>query len=219
VTNRSIARAERLAELHGATTVPAPDLSTVDIVVCATASSGYVIGPADVRRPGGVGRPVTIVDLAVPRDVDPAVARLPGVTLVDLERLGAALRESAELSTDRAAVERIVADEVDAFLTWLRGLDLAPTLAALRGRADELVGTELRRLAQRRPELTDEQRSEVAHTLHRVVQRLLHQPTVRVRELAAGPDGDRYPELLRELFDLDVPSSGPVAEIPEVDET
>jgi glutamyl-tRNA reductase len=212
VTNRSIARAERLAELHGAVPVAAPDLSTVDIVVSATASSGYVLGPADVTGP------VTIVDLAVPRDVDPAVAHLPGVTLVDLERLGAALRESGELSADRAAVERIVADEVEGFLTWLRGLDLAPTLAALRGRAEEVVGAELRRLAQRRPELTDEQRSEVAHTLHRVVQRLLHQPTVRVRELAAGPDGDRYPELLRELFDLDVPSSGPVAEIPEVDE-
>jgi glutamyl-tRNA reductase len=218
VTNRSIRRAERLAELYGAAPVPAPDLSTVDIVVSATASSGYVIGPADLPRAGPAGRAVTIVDLAVPRDVDPAVAQLPGVTLVDIERLGAALRDSAELSIDRAAVERIVAGEVEAFLTWLRGLDLAPTLAALRGRADELVGTELRRLAQRRPELTDEQRAEVAHTLHRVVQRLLHRPTVRVRELAAGPDGDRYPELLRELFDLDVPSSGPVNEIPEVAE-
>jgi glutamyl-tRNA reductase len=211
VTNRSMPRAQRLAELHGAMPVPAPDLSTVDILVCATASSGYVIGPADVAGP------VTIVDLAVPRDVDPAVAHLPGVRLIDIERLGAVLRDSGELSADRDAVERIVAEEVEAFLTWLRGLDVAPTLAALRGRAGELVGTELRRLAQRRPELTDEQRAEVARTLHRVVQRLLHQPTVRVRELAAGPDGDRYPELLRELFDLDVPSSGPVAEIPEVD--
>ncbi len=212
VTNRSTARAERLAELHGATPVPAPELSTVDIVVSATASYGYVIRPADVAGP------VTIVDLAVPRDVDPAVAHLPGVTLVDIERLGGALRDCAELSADRSAVEAIVAEEVEAFLIWLRGLDLAPTLAALRGRADELVGTELRRLALRRPELTGEQRAEVARTLHRVVQRLLHQPTVRVRQLAAGPDGERYPELLRELFDLDVPSSGPVAEIPEVAE-
>jgi glutamyl-tRNA reductase len=94
---------------------------------------------------------------------------------------------------------------------------VAPTLAALRGRADELVENELRRLAQRRPELTPEQRADVALTLHRVVQRLLHQPTVRVRELAAGPGGDRYPELLRELFDLDVPTSGALTEIPEVD--
>jgi glutamyl-tRNA reductase len=212
VTNRTPDRAARLAELHGAVAVPGVDLSTVDLVVSATASHGYVIGPADVTRP------VTIVDLAVPRDVDPAVGELPGVRLIDLERLGAVLRESGGLDADRAAVEEIVTAEVEAFGTWLRGLEVAPTLAALRGRADELVEAELRRLAHRRPELTGEQRADVAHTLHRLVQRLLHQPTVRVRELAAGPGGDRYPELLRELFDLDVPSSGAVAEIPEVDE-
>ncbi|OLB74370.1 MAG: glutamyl-tRNA reductase [Actinobacteria bacterium 13_2_20CM_2_71_6] len=211
VTNRTADRATHLAELHGATPVTDPDLSTVDLVVSATASHGYVIGPADITRP------VTIVDLAVPRDVDPAVADLPGVRLIDIERLGAALKESGGLEADRAAVEAIVTAEVEGFLTWLRGLDVAPTLAALRGRADELVAAELRRLAHRRPDLTDDQRADVAHTLHRVVQRLLHQPTVRVRELAAGPDGERYPELLRELFDLDVPSSGGVAEIPEVD--
>jgi glutamyl-tRNA reductase len=81
---------------------------------------------------------------------------------------------------------------------------VAPTVAALRGRADDVVSAELRRLAQRRPELTDAQRAEMARTVHRVVQRLLHQPTVRVRQLAAEPGGDRYAEVLRELFDLDV---------------
>jgi glutamyl-tRNA reductase len=211
VHNRTPDRAVRVAELHGARPVPVLDLSTVDIVVSATASRGHVIGPADVTGP------VTIVDLAVPRDVDPAVAALPGVRLIDLERLGEALRHEGGFDANRAAVEAIVAAEVEAFLSWLRGLDVAPTLAALRGRAEEVVAAELRRLAQRHPELSDEQRADVAHSLHRVVQRLLHQPTVKVRELAAGPGGDRYPELLRELFDLDVPSSGAVAEIPEVD--
>lgn len=211
VTSRSASRAARVAQLHGATAVPAPDLSTVDLVVSATASTRYVVTPALVTGP------VTIVDLAVPRDVDPAVGELPGVRLIDMTVLGEALRADGSLSADRSAVEGIVAAEVDQFGTWLRGLDVAPTLAALRSRAEELVGTELRRLSARRPELTDEQRADVAHTLHRVVQRLLHQPTVRVRELAAGPGGARYPELLRELFDLDVPSSGAVAEIPEVD--
>jgi glutamyl-tRNA reductase len=211
VTNRSAPRAHRLAELHGAVALAGPDLSTVDIVVSATGSAGYVITPDLVTGP------VTVVDLAVPRDVDPAVAELPGVRLIDMERLGAALLADGGLDADRAAVERIVETEVDTFRGWLRGLDVAPTLAALRARADELVATELRRLAHRRPELTDEQRADVTHTLHRLVQRLLHQPTVRVRELVAGPGGDRYPELLRELFDLDVPSAGAVAEIPEVE--
>jgi glutamyl-tRNA reductase len=131
--------------------------------------------------------------------------------------LGQTLATDRALDADRAAVEEIVEAEVEQFGTWLRGLDVAPTLAALRSRAEELVSTELRRLSARHPELTDEQRADVAHTLHRVVQRLLHQPTVKVRELAAGPGGDRYPELLRELFDLDVPSTGSVARIPEVD--
>jgi glutamyl-tRNA reductase len=211
VTNRDAQRAARVAALHGATPLSAVDLSGVDIVVSATASSRYVFGPEAVTGP------VTIVDLAVPRDVDPAVAELPGVTLIDIERLGAVLRESGGLEADRSAVEEIVEAEVEAFLTWLHGLDVAPTLAALRLRGDELVATELGRLAQRRPDLTAEQRADIARTLHRVVQRLLHQPTVRVRELAAGPGGDRYPELLRELFDLDLPGSRPVAEIPEVD--
>ncbi|MGH3716307.1 MAG: glutamyl-tRNA reductase, partial [Micromonosporaceae bacterium] len=76
--------------------------------------------------------------------------------------------------------------------------------AALRARADELVGGELRRLRQRRPELTDTQRAEVAHTVHRIVQRLLHQPSVRVRELANEPGGTRYAQALRELFGLDM---------------
>jgi glutamyl-tRNA reductase len=102
------------------------------------------------------------------------------------------------------AAERIVADELDAFLGFLRSANVAPTVAALRGRADDVVSAELRRLAQRRPELTDAQRAEMARTVHRVVQRLLHQPTVRVRQLAAEPGGDRYAEVLRELFDLDV---------------
>src|SRR5262249_46171648 len=156
VTNRSSARAARLAELHGAVAVPGTDLSTVDIVVSATASSGYVITAEQVARP------VTIVDLAVPRDVGPAVGRLPGGGLIDIAVLTEALRGDGGIDADRAQVEDIVAVEVEQFGTWLRGLDVAPTLAALRSRAEELVSTELRRLAARRPELNDEQRADVA---------------------------------------------------------
>jgi glutamyl-tRNA reductase len=211
VTSRSADRAARLAALHEAEAVAVPDLSTVDLVVSATASSGYVLGPGDVTGP------VTIVDLAIPRDVDPAVADLPGVCLVDIERLGTVLRENGELTSDQDAVEVIVAAEVQAFLGWLLSTEVAPTVAALRARADDVVGAELRRLAGRRPDLTDDQRAEVARTVHRVVQRLLHQPTVRVRELAAGPGGDRYAAVLRELFDLEVPSAESVDGVPEVD--
>jgi glutamyl-tRNA reductase len=221
VMNRGAERAQRLAELHGALAVDFAELvdalSTVDVAVCATASVDPVltvraVEAAMARRDG---RPLLVLDLAVPRDVEPAVADVPGVSLVDIARLSDVLVDEAS-TTDRVAGEEIVATEVDAFLTWMRGADVAPTVAALRARADEVVTVELGRLAQRRPDLTDEQRADVAQTVHRVVQRLLHPPTVRVRQLAATPDGDQYAAVLRELFDLDVPPQPDAARAVEV---
>jgi glutamyl-tRNA reductase len=205
VTNRSFARAQHLASLHGAEAVRfedlGPTLGRVDVVVSATASPEAVL---DAPLVESASRPLLVLDLAMPRDVAPEVADLAGVTLVDLERLSSAT--NATLDSEAKAAEKIVAAELEAFNNWLRGADVAPTVAALRAKADEVVGTELRRLAQRCPELSDEHRAEVAHTIHRVVQRLLHQPTVRVRQLAAEPGGEAYAQALRELFDLQVPS-------------
>ena len=214
VTNRGEARARRLAQLHAATPVPfaelAAELAGVDVVVSATASLGYVITGAHLP-PAGPGRPLTMVDLALPRDVDPALGTVDGVDLIDIERVGTELHRHPELTADRDAVATIVAAEVDAFLGWLRSTDVAPTVAALRARADELVGTELARLAARCPDLTAEQQAEIGRTVHRVVQRLLHSPTVRVRQLAAEPGGDQYAALLRDLFDLSTPAGDTVA--------
>jgi len=205
VANRGFERAQHLAGLHGADAVSfdhlAETLRRVDLVVTATASPEPVL---DTPLVASAGRPLLVLDLAMPRDVAPDVAELAGVTLVDLERLSSGT--NATLDSDAKAAEEIVAAELEAFLAWLRGADVAPTVAALRAKADEVVGAELRRLAQRCPELSDEHRAEVAHTLHRVVQRLLHQPTVRVRQLAAEPGGEAYAEALRELFDLRVPA-------------
>lgn len=224
VTNRGADRAARLAGSYGATAIPIADLtdtiSTVDIVVAATAATEAVLTRAVVAR-ALAGRdpsrgPLVLLDLAVPRDVEPGVADLPGVQVIDIDRM-AALVADGPVAVDAAAVEQIVAAEVNAFLIWLRGADVAPTVAALRGRADNVVAAELGRLAQRCPDLTDAQRAEVARTVHRVVQRLLHQPTVRVRQLAAEPGGDQYAVLLRELFDLEVPqTSSPVGTVPDV---
>jgi glutamyl-tRNA reductase len=226
VANRGAERAARLAEAYGATSVPFDELALalaeVDLVVSATASRDAVLtrdvlADALAARPADRPGPLVLLDLAVPRDVDPAVADLPGVVLLDIEALAEVLREDGGPFAETGAVERIVAAELEAFLGWLRGADVAPTVAALRSRADDVVATELRRLRQRRPDLSDEQRADVAHTVHRVVQRLLHSPTVRVRELAAEPGGDQYAALLRELFDLDVPDdSQPVDRIPAI---
>jgi glutamyl-tRNA reductase len=216
VTNRRTARATRAAGAHGALAVEyaglADHLANVDLVVCATASADPVLtveavaGAVERRE----GRPLVIFDLAVPRDVAPEVADLPGVVVIDLGTIGAATLE-APSAADREACEEIIADEVNAFLAWRRSVDVAPTVAALRARADDVVTAELRRLWHRRPDLSDEQRAELARTVHRVVQQLLHQPTVRVRQLAATADGDQYVSVLRELFDLAVP--GPEANL------
>ncbi|WP_433082990.1 glutamyl-tRNA reductase [Dactylosporangium sp. CA-052675] len=214
VTNRGHARAERLAELHGAEAVPFAQLPSllerVDVVVSATASPEPVLdapllaGAVADRAPSG--HDLLVLDLALPRDVAPAVRELPGIMLVDIELLSESLSTTAD-AQERAG-EEIVAAEVEAFLTWLRGADVAPTVAALRARADEVVEAELRRLAQRCPELGDDARAEVSHSIHRIVQRLLHQPTVRVRQLAAAPGGEAYAQALRELFDLQIPTTG-----------
>jgi glutamyl-tRNA reductase len=206
VANRSAAKAVHLAAAYGATAVPIDHLvsalATVDIAVFATASPGTVLTdvPARTER-------LLVLDLAVPRDVDPRVADHPAVTLVDIERL----RDAGDVVAvaDAAAAEDIVAAEVDAFVAWHRGADVAPTVAALRTRADDVVTAELRRLGTRRSDLSDDQRAEIAHAMHRVVQRLLHEPTVRVRQRASEPGGEAYASVLRELFDLPAPSVPP----------
>ena len=147
-----------------------------------------------------------ILDLAVPHDVEPRSAAHPAVTLIDIERLRAAGAPVPPRTVDRRrAAEDIVAAEVDAFVAWHRGSDVAPTVAALRSRADDVVAAELRRLSARTTGLTDEQRAEIAKSMHRIVQRLLHEPTVRVRQRAAEPGGEAYANLLRDLFDLPEP--------------
>ena len=216
ITNRGAARAERLAEAYGATAVPFAALheaiAAADIVVCATASTEPVLTAAPLT---GRDKPLVVLDLAVPRDVAPEVADLPGVTVVDIDSL-ATSRRTLPAAAETAAVEQIVESEVEHFLSWLRGTEIAPTVAALRTRADEVVSAELRKLSSRRPEFTEEQRADVSRTLHRVVQQLLHSPTVRVRQLAAEPGGDQYAALLRELFDLDVPHATQADAVPGI---
>jgi glutamyl-tRNA reductase len=215
VTNRSPERAERLAEAYGARAVPFADLdralAEVDIVISATASTQPVLTRARLEA----ARPVVVLDLAVPRDVAPDATDVDGVVVIDIDGLAAG-RRTLPAAAETAAVEQIVVAEVEHFLAWLRGADIAPTVAALRSRAETVVATELRRLNGRRPEFTDEQRADVSRTLHRVVQQLLHSPTVRVRQLAAEPGGDQYAALLRELFDLDVPHATQADAVPEI---
>ena len=167
-----------------------------------------------VRR--RAGRPLFLLDLALPHDIDPAVRALPGVTLLDLDGLRDAL-EGQDAAADVEAVRLLVASEVRTFLAAQRAQRVAPTVVALRARAAEVVAYELDRLSARVPGLEPATRAEVEMTVGRVVDKLLHAPTVRVKQLAGGPGGDSYAAALRELFELD-PSTAAAVSTLDVDE-
>jgi glutamyl-tRNA reductase len=132
--------------------------------------------------------------------VDPAAGRLPGVTLVTLADLADTAGGSEH---DIEEVRRIVGEETGAFEATRRAASVAPTVVALRAMASSLVDAELARLDRKLPGLEEAQRAEVARTIHRVVDKVLHTPTVRVKELAADPGGPTYAQALRQLFALD----------------
>ncbi|WP_069160629.1 glutamyl-tRNA reductase [Nocardia altamirensis] len=220
VVNRTMARAQRLAETAGTHGVAASALelsrlteamSEADVVITCTGAVGNVVTLADTHRAltereraaefGGAERPLVFCDLGLPRDVEHAVAGLPGVTVIDIETLQRDPAAGAA-ADDTAAARAIVADELAKYLTGQRMAEVTPTVAALRQRAAEVVEAELLRLDSRLPSLADPERDEVARTVRRVVDKLLHAPTVRVKQLASTPGGDSYAEALRELFEL-----------------
>lgn len=200
VANRTFERGVRLAEMVGGRAVELREvpreLAAADLVITCTGGGTHIITPDMVTGE------VYLLDLALPHDIDPAVRELPGVTLVDLETIkqsGIGSREGDAVQT----VRELVAEEVTAFLNAERAARVTPTVVALRSKAASVVEAELGRLMMRLPELDGKARGEVTQTVQRVVDKLLHEPTVRVKRLASSPGGDHYAEALRELFDLD----------------
>ncbi|MGW2525016.1 glutamyl-tRNA reductase [Streptomyces sp. NPDC001617] len=178
-------------------------------VIAALAASVATVGRIPERRkPEPVVEPprpapvLFLLDLAMPRDIDAAVHRIAGVRLVDIESLAEASAD-APMAADVDQVRRIVADEVAAFGAALRTAHITPTVVALRTMAADVVSQEIARLEGRLPGLDDKHRAEIAQTVKRVVDKLLHAPTVRVKQLAAEPGGAGYADALRTLFDLD----------------
>jgi glutamyl-tRNA reductase len=213
VANRTFERGSRLADTVGGRAIELADvpaaLAAADLVVSCTGAVGHVLevdllAAAVAARPLG-GRPLVVLDLALPRDVDPAASELDGLVVIDLETLAEVLA-TGEHVADVDAARAIVAEEVAAFLGWQRAVSVAPTVVALREMADAVVRSELVRLNGRVPDLDDRERTEIALTVTRVVEKLLHVPTVRVKELATEPGGQAYAEALGKLFDLDLQS-------------
>ena len=206
IANRTPRNAERLAQQYGGqavalTDVPA-ELGRVDVVVSCTGATGVVLDVTALRAARRGEEPMVVIDLALPRDVDPAVADEPGVKLVNLAVLAADLGGAGE-APEVAEVRAIVAEELTAFLSARRSASVTPTVVALRTMATGVVDAELQRLAGRLPDLDDTARAEIEQTVRRVADKLLHQPTVRVKELANETGAVSYATALAELFALD----------------
>ncbi|MEV0777843.1 glutamyl-tRNA reductase [Streptomyces sp. NPDC050433] len=214
VANRTAARADRLVAIlnePGGTGVRARavemgavdgELTRADIVVSCTGATGLVLTAAAVETALHGGRELALLDLAMPRDIDAAVHRLGGARLIDIESLADASAD-APMAADVDEVKRIVTEEVAAFGAAQRAAHITPTVVALRAMAADVVTNEIARLEGRLPGLDERQRAEITQAVRRVVDKLLHAPTVRVKQLAGEPGGAGYADALRELFDLD----------------
>jgi glutamyl-tRNA reductase len=216
IVNRSLPRAQRLARKIRESDAAAEALSLenlataladADVVISCTGAVRPVVSLADVHNALAAAsretdQPLVICDLGMPRDVDPAVSGLPGVWVVDMDRVQREPSARAA-AADAEAARHLVAAEVATYLAGQRMAEVTPTVTALRQRAADVVEAELLRLDHRLPGLETTHRDEVARTVRRVVDKLLHAPTVRIKQLASAPGGDSYAEALRELFELD----------------
>ena len=206
VANRTPERAAELARRYGAEVAGdlEAQLADADLVLTATACPHVLVDRAAVERAVARrdGRPLVIVDLAVPRDVDPAVRAVPGVTLLDLDDVQARVtRNRAARQADAGAAEAVVAAEVERFERWRAARAATPTVAALHGAAEAVVADVLDRNARHWESLSDADRDRVEQLAHAVARRLLHAPTLGVKQAAA--EGDDGPErALRALFGL-----------------
>ena len=211
VANRTRTHARRLAatvsgQSADLTGLPAL-MAAADLVISCTGAPGTVI-TADMVREAITDRPgagLTLLDLALPRDVEARAAELPGVAVVDLEAVaaGAGGEQARARDSDIAAVRSILAEEFDAYVTAGRAATVAPTVVALRAKAASVVDAELARLIGRLDQLDPRAWQEIDRSMRRITDKLLHAPTVRVKELAGAPGADSYEAALRVLFDLD----------------
>jgi glutamyl-tRNA reductase len=211
ILNRSVERARRLAaradgEAGGLDLLDVA-IAHADLVVSSTGAAGLLIGAGDLRRArrggGDRGRQLFVLDLAVPRDVDPAVAALPGVGLADIDDLKQLIdAEGSPASAEIDGVRAIVKEEVHRFASWRRAARLAPLIQALRDRGEATRVSELARLAPRLADLSPGQREAVEALAEGIVAKLLHLPIVRLKE-TTGPGGaDALARALAELFDI-----------------
>ena len=180
----------------------AQELARVDVVVSSTTAPGYVLDADTVERSRN-GRQLLLIDLAVPRDLDPQIHQLDGCYLYDIDDLQAIVSETlAGRKSEAARAESLVAAEAEKFHEWHASLDVVPAIASLRARAEEIREAELRKAEAVLGRLDDAQRKAVESMTSQIVNKLLHMPTVRMKQAAVSADGVIYAEAVRHLFGL-----------------
>src|SRR6516165_9070609 len=205
VANRSHEAAARLADRFGGAALTLDEiagrLGEVDVVLTSTAAPGVLIEPHQV--PARRRRPLFFIDIAVPRDVDPAVHELDGCFLYDIDDLEAVVSETLSGRRAEAEVaERLVVEEAERFREWRASLDVVPAIASLRAHADAIRAAELAKLSS----LPPEELERLDQVTAQIVAKLLHEPTVRMKEAAADGGGEAYAAAIRRLFGLEEPS-------------
>ncbi|MDQ3162485.1 MAG: glutamyl-tRNA reductase [Actinomycetota bacterium] len=207
VANRTLAHAEELAARLNARPVDLDgiraELVAADVVVASTSSAGTVVSRADVAATLALrrGRQLLLVDLAVPRDLDPAINELEGCFLYDVDDLEAVVAETmAGRRTEAARAEKLVAAEAERFREWQASLEVVPTIASLRALVEEIRDSELARAGSR---LSERERRQVESVTTQILAKLLHLPTIRMKEAAAAADGVVYADVVRHLFGLE----------------
>jgi glutamyl-tRNA reductase len=210
VANRSVGRAEELARRVGSEARPLEEIEAAldgaDVVVSSTSAPGFVLSREQVARTLArrKGRPLLLVDLAVPRDLDPAIHELPGCYLYDIDDLQAVVTETlAGRRREADAAEEIVAAEADRFRAWQASLDVVPAIASLRARAEEIRAGELEKVESRLERLSEAERRAIESMTTQIVNKLLHLPTIRMKQAATAADGVVYAETVRHLFGLE----------------
>jgi glutamyl-tRNA reductase len=205
VVSRTEARAAELAERFAADVLPleriGEALERADVVVSSTSAPDWIVTRDDVVRalPARGGKPLFLIDLAVPRDLDPAIHELDGCYLYDIDDLQAVVAETLAARREEAKhAEKIVAAEAEQFHEWHAALDVVPAIASLRARAEEIRAAELQRA-----KLSDSERRAAESVTAAVLNKLLHLPTIRMKEAAAAADGVIYADAVRHLFGLE----------------
>ena len=208
--NRSFERAHELAKRIDAEAIPFEKineaLSSCDVLLTSTASDSAIFDRARLETimDGRKGKELLIIDIAVPRDVDPAAASIDGITLFDIDALWSFRTKNSLIRNDGAYLEarEIISEEVVRYLEQQSARQVAPLIAGFRNSAEEIRQAELKRFESRLASLSEEQRDTVESLTQGILGKILHEPTIAMNEAAGSPRGDRLAEALRELFNI-----------------